>query len=441
MMSPNSLILIGLKRDNEKSETHEKVTCDDNKMIVTELLTSTIDNLLEDKCESDTVETLAESSEIITKEEYQKSEAKNSSIFLFGTGFGSWGQVDDSGFKDICSDDMDTSSDADGNESDPILVWSQDEDSQSDVPSLSVTDLDQVDGECDMSEDCEEKEDTKVLSPLSPPGRSSDSDSPPWFLSDSDSKESKELSNEEDEEISPYKIKTCDITLEKIETTEDLPFPKKSPKRSPQKIEKKSPEKVEKTSPKKVEKISPQKVERSDSEPDYVELDSDSEEESEPDKMSKTDIELVPRVDKSEDDDIVEINVDDDEEDVIVRSIPDNEQCEDCGLRGSLISLFNPGEGASQAEIVRDSRVSPLEWEEAKRKEVSYVVRNITIYDRNGHMVSVDQVRKKARYPSTLFTIIRKYSDHVPYLIYNAAALTIVVSGFNFILFTIIWII
>ena len=394
MMSPNSLILIGLNRSNEKREIHEEVYCDDNKMIVTELLTSTIDNILEDKCESDKVETLAESSEIISKKESQKSEAKNSSIFLFGTGFGSWGQVDDSGFKDVSSD-MDTSSEADGNESDPILPWSQDEDSQSVVSSipvsesLSATDLSQVDGECDMSEDCEEKEDAKVLSPLSPPERSSDIDSPPWFLSDAESKESKESLKAEDEEMSPYKIKTCDITLEKIETTEDLAFPKKTEKKSPQKIEKKSPQKMEKKSL--------QKIERSDSEPDYVELDSDSEEESEPDKISKTDIELVPRVDKSEDDDIVEIDIDDDEEDVVVRAIPNEEQCEDCGLRGSLISLFNPGEGASQAELVRDSRVSPLEWEEAKRKEVSYVVRNITIYDRNGHMVSVDQVRKEKK--------------------------------------------
>ena len=375
------MILIGLKRDNEESETHEEVNCDDNKMMVTELLHSTIDNFLEDKCERDKVEILAESSEIPRKEESQKSEPKNSSIFLFGTGFGSWGQqVDDSGFKDISSD-MDTSSDADGKEEeDPIMTWSQDEDSQSNVSSLSVsesfsaTDLSQVDGECDMSEDCEEKKDAKILSPLSPPGRSSDSDSPPWFLSDSESKESKESLKAEDEEVSPYKIKACDITLEKIDASDDLINLKRSPK--------------------KVEKKSPQKVEKSDSEPDYVELDSDSEEEAEPDKNSKTDIELVPRVDKSEDDDIVELDSDDDEEDVIVRAIPDEEQCKDCGLMGSLIKLFNPGEGASQAEMVRDSRVSPLEWEEAKMKEVSYVVRNITIYDRNGHMVSVDQVRK-----------------------------------------------
>ena len=59
---------------------------------------------------------------------------------------------------------------------------------------------------------------------------------------------------------------------------------------------------------------------------------------------------------------------------------------------GSLISLFSPGEGANQAEIVRDCRVSPVEWEEIKMKEVSYIVRNISIYDRHGHMVSVDQV-------------------------------------------------
>ena len=81
------------------------------------------------------------------------------------------------------------------------------------------------------------------------------------------------------------------------------------------------------------------------------------------------------------------------EDDVIkTREVPDSDKCKDCGLRGSLISLFNPGEGANQAEIVRDCRVSPVEWEEIKMKEVSYIVRNISIYDRHGHMVSVDQV-------------------------------------------------
>ncbi len=117
--------------------------------------------------------------------------------------------------------------------------------------------------------------------------------------------------------------------------------------------------------------------ENSESEPDYVELDSDSEEEAEPDQKSKGDIELVPINPDSDDDDIVEVDIegDDEEEDdfIKIREVPDSDKCKDCGLRGSLISLFNPGEGANQAEIVRDRRVSPVEWEEIKMKEVSYI--------------------------------------------------------------------
>ena len=57
------------------------------------------------------------------------------------------------------------------------------------------------------------------------------------------------------------------------------------------------------------------------------------------------------------------------EDDVIkTREVPDSDKCKDCGLRGSLISIFNPGEAANQAERVRDRRVSPLECVEIKSR-------------------------------------------------------------------------
>ena len=401
----NSVILIGLKRD--ESEFLEKIKfpkdkSDDSKKLVTDILASTVDNLLEVKCTDKINEyevPVGSSSEIISNEKSPEKEARPSSIFLFSTGFGNWAQADNRESDEISSE-MDTSSDDDGSNADPLLSCSQDEDSQSDVSNLtnvavsesfSVTDLSQMDGECDLTEDCEEKEDAKIISPLSESRMSSSSGSPPWFLSDTEQTESKE-----EDTKSPFKLKPCDITLEKIEAV-----PNKI-KNSPQKAESSVSKTEEENKPDNRSKADIELVpvnpdsENSESEPDYVELDSDSEEEAESDQKSKGDIELVPVNPDSDDDDILELDIEGDDEeeyDVIkIREVPDSDKCKDCGLRGSLISLFNPGEGANQAEIVRDYRVSLVEWEEIKMKEVSYIVRNITIYDRHGHMVSVDQV-------------------------------------------------
>ncbi len=143
-------------------------------------------------------------SEIISKEKSPEKEARPSSIFLFSTGFGNWAQADNSGSDEISSD-MDTSSDDDGSNADPLLSCSRDEDSESDVSSLtnvaisesfSATDLSQIDGECDWIEDCEEKEDAKILSPLSESRMSSSSGSPPWsFLIQSKQKLKKRIKN------------------------------------------------------------------------------------------------------------------------------------------------------------------------------------------------------------------------------------------------------
>ena len=413
------MILIGLNRENYESEPLEnlKDNSDDSKMIATDILASTVDNLLEAKCSSQSdKDILEESIETISIEKSPKKETKSSSIFLFSTGFGNWGQEDSSASDDIHSD-MDTASDDEGSNPDPLLSLSRDEDSRSDVSNLtsiaisesfSTTDLSQIDGECDMSEDCEEKEDAKILSPLSESGMSSSSGSPPWFLSDTEQTDAKK----EEEKESPLKLKACDITLEKIETKSN------GIKNSPKKVESSDAEQTEskkeeeKESPSKlkacditldkieaksiVKKKSPHKAESSESEPDYVELDSDSEEEVESDNKGNCDIELVPvNPDSDDDDDIVELDGDDDEDDEVIkiRAIPADVLCKDCGLRGSQITLYNPGEGANQAEIVRDSRVSPVEWEEIKVKEVSYIVMNIIIYDSHGHMVPVDEVK------------------------------------------------
>ena len=116
-----------------------------------------------------------------------------------------------------------------------IQPRSRDEDSQSDgdigqvgdiSESFSVTDLSQIDGECDLIENCEEKDDTKILSPLSESRMSSSTGSPPWFLSDTEQSESKE-----DVTNSRFILKSCGITLGKIEAD-----PNKI-KNSPQKAE------------------------------------------------------------------------------------------------------------------------------------------------------------------------------------------------------------
>lgn len=362
------MILIGLNRDNSESEPLENPidNSDDSEKLVTDILASTVDNLLEAECtnQSGKDDILEESGAVISP----KKETKSSPIFLFSTGFGDWSKVDSSA-SDYTSSYMDTASDDEGNNPDSHLSCSRDEDSQSDVSNLtniaitesfSTTDLSQIDGECDMTGDCEEKEDAKILSPLSESGMSSSSGSPPWFLSDAELTESKK----EEEKESPFKLKACDITLEKIEAKSNGI------------------------------KDSPKKADNSESEPDYVELDSDSEEEVEPDNKGKCDIELVPFNPDLDDDDIVELDGDDDEDDDVIkiRALPAGVLCKDCCLRGSQITLYNPGEGASQAEIVRDSRVSPVEWEDVKLKEVTYIVRNIIIYDSHGHMVPVDQV-------------------------------------------------
>ena len=274
----------------------------------------------------------------ISKQESPKKETKGSSIFLFGTGFGNWG-LSSSSAEDVTDDVMDMDDVTD--DADPLLSSNCEEESQTSISeSFTVPELSrsQMDGECDLVEDCEEVEpDTRT---------SSDSDSPPWFLADAASKQ--------EDDKSPIKIKSCDVSLRKVEVTEEQNKLKSSPQK-----------------------------EESESEPDYVELDSDeeegevkktrgqielvpatqvsdadsedSEDDHEEEKLesevkSQADIELV-EVTHDSDDDVVEGSEDEDEDVVRVRGIPGSQRCRDCGLRGDLIHLFHPGDGSSQAGV------------------------------------------------------------------------------------------
>ena len=109
MKSPNqtsnSVILIGLKRDESEPLENTNHKSDDSKKLVTDILASTVDNLLEDKC-TDQDEIPVESSEIISKEKSLAKEARASSIFLFSTGFGNWAQANNSDSDEISSDVM-----------------------------------------------------------------------------------------------------------------------------------------------------------------------------------------------------------------------------------------------------------------------------------------------------------------------------------------------
>ena len=91
-------------------------------MIATDMLVSTVDNLLEARCSALSVkgDILEESSVAISILKSPKKETKSSSIFLFSTGSGNWAKADSSGSDDISSD-LDTASDDEEINPDPLL--------------------------------------------------------------------------------------------------------------------------------------------------------------------------------------------------------------------------------------------------------------------------------------------------------------------------------
>ena len=101
---------------------------------------------------------------------------------------------------------------------------------------------------------------------------------------------------------------------------------------------------------------------------------------------------LISLSDGEDEDDCNEIELEQCELDL--RPLCDNEKCDECGILGDKITMFNPTPGLTQAQAVRDPKLSaiPWEWSVEEGLDVCYRAKNVTIYDVHGHMVPVDKV-------------------------------------------------
>ena len=71
--------------------------------------------------------------------------------------------------------------------------------------------------------------------------------------------------------------------------------------------------------------------------------------------------------------------------------------CSLCGQYLSTATTYHPGKGCiNQSHIVKNHRMSPVSWEDAKRNDQSpiYKITDISIYDEKHHLVCATKVRR-----------------------------------------------
>ena len=73
----------------------------------------------------------------------------------------------------------------------------------------------------------------------------------------------------------------------------------------------------------------------------------------------------------------------------------DDTPCDECGQKLNSATSYTLGDGHSEAEAVRDPKMSIISWKESLNSDIApcFKVTNVSVYDSICHLVSITKVR------------------------------------------------